>query len=146
MSVFDEIFYSDIDDTYDPYDDIANGRIPQCKMGKYINNCGYCCNKCFKEDKKAKEEARSKFGNYMFDAMFDEPLPETFNENFKFDPMLEYYKILKLIPPKTREEIRKAYLKQSLKCHPDKNNNSIVSVKQFQEINEAYKILMDKVA
>ena len=140
MSVFDEIFYSDIDDTYDPYDDIANGRIPQCKMGKYINNCGYCCNKCLKE------EARSKFGNYMFDAMFDEPLPETFNENFKFDPMLEYYKILKLIPPKTREEIRKAYLKQSLKCHPDKNNNSIVSVKQFQEINEAYKILMDKVA
>ncbi len=144
MSVFDETF-DDIDESYDPYDDIANGRIPKCKMGKYINSCGYCCHWCHKEDKKKREQAKYTFCNNMFDTMFNESIPETFNKDFEFDPLLEYYKILKLIPPKTREEIRKAYLKQSLICHPDKNNNSVMSVKEFQKINEAYKILMDKV-
>ena len=54
------------------------------------------------------------------------------------------YKILNLSKTASQKEIKKQYRKLSFKFHPDKNSNSSESVKNFQKINEAYKILSDK--
>ncbi|CAG8837454.1 6487_t:CDS:1, partial [Cetraspora pellucida] len=44
----------------------------------------------------------------------------------------------------TKDEIRKAYHKQSLRWHPDKNLNNITeATKKFKEINEAYEKLLE---
>lgn len=57
----------------------------------------------------------------------------------------DYYKILGIYPPTTEREIKSAYIKQSLKYHPDKNPNEDTTA-QMQEINEAYLILKDSEA
>lgn len=53
-----------------------------------------------------------------------------------------YYKVLKLTPNATKEDIKKAYKKMALKYHPDKNNNAEWATKKFKEISEAYYALM----
>lgn len=52
----------------------------------------------------------------------------------------EYYKILGVSPDCSEEEIKKAYRKLVLKCHPDKGG----SEEKFKEINHIYQILSDK--
>ena len=54
-----------------------------------------------------------------------------------------YYKILGVDRKASPGEIKKAYLKLSLKLHPDKNNNPD-SKEKFQEIQEAQEHLMDE--
>jgi len=59
-----------------------------------------------------------------------------------------FYEILGLdrnkTPPPTEKEIRRAYLKYSLKYHPDKNPNDPDGAKQnFIDIGRAYEILSD---
>ena len=54
-----------------------------------------------------------------------------------------YYKILGVDRKASPGEIKKAYLKLSLKLHPDKNNNPD-SKEKFQEIQEAQENLMDE--
>ena len=135
---------SDSDEEYDPYDDIKNGRIPKCKNGVFYGVAGYCCNKCHQEQKRKRTAHRQAYWEGVFDTMFNDN-PENFKDTNMIDPLLEYYKILQLIPPKTRDQIRKQYLTLSLKHHPDKNNDSVMSVKKFQEINEAYNKLIEKV-
>ena len=53
-----------------------------------------------------------------------------------------YYEILQVAPTATEAEITKAYRTLSLKLHPDRNQ-SATAVKEFQEIDDAYKILKD---
>jgi len=56
-----------------------------------------------------------------------------------------YYDILQVSPNATQGEIRKAYLKQSLKYHPDKNpENTELAKEKFVQIGEAYDVLSDE--
>lgn len=43
----------------------------------------------------------------------------------------------------TQSELKHAYIKIALKCHPDKNKGSEESNKQFQELKDAYEYMMN---
>ena len=55
----------------------------------------------------------------------------------------DYYNILGIDTNSSTNEIKKAFRKMSLECHPDRNNNSIEKTNLFKKINEAYEILSD---
>ncbi|XP_043940483.1 dnaJ homolog subfamily B member 1 [Protopterus annectens] len=55
----------------------------------------------------------------------------------------DYYKILGIQKGSSDEEIKKAYRKQALKYHPDKNKSPGAEEK-FKEIAEAYDVLSDQ--
>ena len=42
----------------------------------------------------------------------------------------------------TMQYIKKQYHKLALKCHPDKNNNTIAATHKFQQIKESYDYLL----
>jgi len=56
---------------------------------------------------------------------------------------MNYYKILGVPENATQVEIKKAYRREAMKCHPDRNSNSPGSKLRFQEIAQAYKVLSD---
>jgi len=56
---------------------------------------------------------------------------------------MSLYKILEISPTSTMEEIKKAYHKQILKYHPDKNPDSTAR-DRFEEVTMAYNILKDE--
>ncbi len=53
----------------------------------------------------------------------------------------DYYEVLGLSKEATKDEIKKAYRKQALKYHPDKNPGDKKSEENFKEAAEAYEIL-----
>lgn len=57
--------------------------------------------------------------------------------------MADYYEILGVARNATNDEIKKAYRKQALKFHPDRNPGDVESEKKFKEISEAYEVLSD---
>lgn len=57
--------------------------------------------------------------------------------------MIDYYKILKISPNATAEEIKKAYRQLALKYHPDKNHGDKTAEAKFKELVQAYEILSD---
>jgi molecular chaperone DnaJ len=56
----------------------------------------------------------------------------------------DYYEVLGLSKDATKEEIKKAYRKQALKYHPDKNPGDKKSEENFKEAAEAYEILSNE--
>lgn len=57
--------------------------------------------------------------------------------------MKDYYSVLEIAKDATAEEIKKAYRKQALKYHPDRNPGNPQAEAKFKEISEAYEILSD---
>ncbi|MBS0648270.1 MAG: molecular chaperone DnaJ [Verrucomicrobia bacterium] len=57
--------------------------------------------------------------------------------------MSDYYNVLGISKTATADEIKKAYRKNALKYHPDKNPGDPAAEKKFKEISEAYEVLSD---
>jgi molecular chaperone DnaJ len=56
---------------------------------------------------------------------------------------MDYYEVLGINRGATQEEIKKAYRKNAVKYHPDKNPGDASAEKKFKEISEAYEVLSD---
>ncbi|KAI8910841.1 hypothetical protein EDD86DRAFT_203746 [Gorgonomyces haynaldii] len=56
----------------------------------------------------------------------------------------DYYNILGISKSADEEEIKKAYRKQALKWHPDRNTDKEKADKMFKQVSEAYEVLSDK--
>ena len=59
---------------------------------------------------------------------------------------LDLYLLLEVSQEATEKEIKKAYRKKSLKCHPDKNPDDPNAATTFHQLSEALAILTDETA
>ncbi|XP_072031970.1 dnaJ homolog subfamily C member 17-like [Amphiura filiformis] len=59
---------------------------------------------------------------------------------------VDLYEVLDLLPNATDSEIKKAYRKKALKCHPDKNPDDPKAPEQWELICKALEILSDEKA
>ena len=55
----------------------------------------------------------------------------------------DYYAIVGVGPEATPDEIRRAYRRRALECHPDRNPGDPESAERFKDVSEAYAVLID---
>lgn len=55
---------------------------------------------------------------------------------------MDYYALLEVPETASQEQIRSAYIKQSLQWHPDRNTSE-EATQRFQQVSEAYYVLSD---
>ncbi len=55
----------------------------------------------------------------------------------------DYYEVLSVVRECSTDELRKAYRREALKHHPDRNPGDAAAEARFKEINEAYQVLAD---
>ena len=55
----------------------------------------------------------------------------------------DYYEVLNVSREATSDELRKAYRREALKHHPDRNPGDASAEAKFKEMNEAYQVLSD---
>jgi molecular chaperone DnaJ len=55
----------------------------------------------------------------------------------------DYYEVLGVERSASADEIRKAYKREALKHHPDRNPGDATAEAKFKEVNEAYQVLSD---
>lgn len=55
----------------------------------------------------------------------------------------DYYEVLGIKRDAGADEIKKAYRKLAVQCHPDKNPGNVEAEEKFKEITEAYEVLSD---
>merc|ERR1711915_485534 len=63
-------------------------------------------------------------------------------DDVEFEPLPDYYSLLKVSPTAKTHEIKKSFRKLAMKYHPDKNKDELAQG-IFQELSEAYSILSD---
>lgn len=55
----------------------------------------------------------------------------------------DYYEVLSVERTASSDEIRKAYKREALKHHPDRNPGDATAEAKFKQVNEAYQVLSD---
>jgi molecular chaperone DnaJ len=56
----------------------------------------------------------------------------------------DYYEVLAVSREAASDEVRKAYRREALKYHPDRNPGDATAEGKFKEVNEAYQVLSDE--
>ena len=56
----------------------------------------------------------------------------------------DYYEVLGVSSNASEDELKKAYRKVAMKHHPDRNPGDKKAEEKFKEINNSYKILLNK--
>lgn len=145
MGILDDpnLSSSDEEGGYDPYDRTGKyGQFGICQRGVNISKSGWCCIPCEK-DRMLQRRLEKQARDNIFFEQFTNPASPRRNYTYvkKEEPILQItndWKILGLIPPKTKEQLKKRYRKLILKHHPDKGGDS----EQFVKITDSYNTLM----
>lgn len=161
MGIFDDLFpeyeLSDEDDDYDPYDTSGKyGQYGTCNRGVNISCTGWCCMDCEKDRMRRRKQYNQMKEKWFeglipnFDCNYDINNKSFYDSDNCFDDFKytfineetilqidDDWKILGLVPPKTKKELKKKYRKLCLQHHPDKGGNS----QKFIKITDSYNTL-----